>query len=41
LPHLDDLDNPGGFLQRIAHPPADDDFDQALRELLDEETPES
>ena len=41
LPHLDDLDNPRGFLQRIAHPPADDDFDQALRELLDEETPES
>lgn len=41
LPHLEDLDNPQAFLARIAHPPTDDDFDQALRELLDEESPES
>lgn len=38
LPHLDDLDNPAGFLQRIASPAEDDDFDQALKDLLDEES---
>ena len=39
LPTLEDLHNPGGFLQRVAEPPRDDDFDQALRDLLDEEPP--
>ncbi|MEL0257256.1 MAG: zinc-dependent metalloprotease, partial [Pontimonas sp.] len=41
LPTLEDLDNPAGFLQRVAEPPQDDDFDQALRDLLDEEPPAS
>jgi putative hydrolase len=41
LPHGEDLDNPAGFLARVAEPAGEDDFDQALRDLLDEESPES
>lgn len=40
LPHESDLDDPAGFLRRLAHPAEDTDFDQALRDLLDEESPE-
>ena len=40
LPHEGDLDDPAGFLRRLAHPAEDTDFDQALRDLLDEESPE-
>lgn len=40
LPHPEDLDNPAGFLHRIAHPPTDDEFDQALRDLLEGEPPQ-
>lgn len=41
LPHPEDFDNPTEFLTRMAQPPRDDDFDQALRDLLEEERPES
>ena len=41
LPHGEDLDNPAGFFARVAEPAGGDDFDQALRDLLDEESPES
>jgi putative hydrolase len=40
LPTEHDLDNPGAFLEKLRNPqPSDDDMDQALRDLLDEETP--
>ena len=41
LPTEDDFDNPEAFLHRLAHP-ADtrDDMDNALRDLLDEGSPE-
>lgn len=41
LPHAEDFDNPPGFLQRIQSPIPDDEFDQALRDLLDGESPEA
>ena len=41
LPHDEDLDNPAGFVERVRNPESTDDFDQALRDLLDEESPEN
>jgi putative hydrolase len=39
VPTEEDLDNPSGFIDALRNPqPSDDDMDQALRDLLDEET---
>lgn len=40
LPRAEDIANPEGFLERLAHPVTeDDDMDKALRDLLGEENP--